>query len=367
MRDIRMSVWYSLMYTLATLATRGQGGSELLTYAFWNNKGGTGKTSLCFQSLCFYANQNPSKRILVLDVCPQANLSELLYGGLTNGGSEVLLARQGEPTRRTIGGYFESRLPSPYTAPTISASAFTSRPHDYNAAVPSNIDLIAGDPLLELQSNAMSTLANTVLPGTNAWLAIIDWLKDLLGTVEDDYDTVFIDANPSFSIYTQIALSCAHRLVLPVMADDSSRRAIQNAFSLVYGLKLPSDIYSTYAFATRLRDAGRGLPQVHVIAKNRLTQYMGPASAYSAVLRSIDDDVAALMTANPEMFTAAAPKDVVEEIRDFQTAGVVAFARGCPFYAQKPGKLDVMGRRVQVKADYLNLCVTSVQELVDTL
>lgn len=339
----------------------------MLKYAFWNNKGGTGKTSLCFQSLTFYAKQNPEARILAIDVCPQANLSELLYGGLTGNGGEVLLARQGEATRRTIGGYFEARLPSPYLPPTIVPSAYVSKPSDYNHFIPKNIDLIAGDPLLELQSNAMSTLANNVLPGTNAWLAVVDWLKDLLAAAEDQYDVVFIDANPSFSIYTQIALSCADRLVLPVMADDSSRRAIQNAFSLVYGLKLPSDIYSTYAFATRLRAAGRELPKVHVIAKNRLTQYMGPASAYSAVLKSIDDDVTELMIANPEMFTAAKVSQVVEHIRDFQTAGVVAFARGCPLYAQKPGRLDVMGKRVQVKGEYLDLCVESMQELVDAL
>lgn len=339
----------------------------MLTYAFWNNKGGTGKTSLCFQSLTFYAHQHPDERILVVDVCPQANLSELLFGGLTNKGSEVLLARQGEPTRRTIGGYFETRLPFPFTPPTISADRYVSHPHEYNSSVPKNIDLIAGDPLLELQSNAMSTLASTILPGTNSWLAIIDWLRDLLETVHDDYDMAFIDANPSFSIYTQIALACADRLVLPVMADDSSRRAIQNAFSLIYGLKLPSEIYSTYAFATRLRSAGRDLPKVHRIAKNRLTQYMGPASAYSAVLRSIDGDVKALLKTNPDMFTGTDVDEIVEEIRDFQTAGVVAFARGCPFYAQRHGKLEVMGKRVQVKKDYLDLCVSSVQGLVDSL
>ena len=91
-------------------------------YGYWNNKGGTGKTSLCFQSLTTYAHKHPKERILAIDVCP-ANLSELLYGGLTNGGSEVLLARQAEGNRRTIGGYFELRLPSPYQAPTIIADA----------------------------------------------------------------------------------------------------------------------------------------------------------------------------------------------------------------------------------------------------
>ena len=342
-------------------------GSNMLVYGYWNNKGGTGKTSLAFQSITTYAHKNPTKRILAIDVCPQANLSELLYGGLTNDGSSILLARQAEATRRTIGGYFESRLPSPFTVPTITASAYISKPHDYNAQIPDNVDLIAGDPLLELQSTAMSTLANTSIPGTNSWLSIVDWIRDLLSGIEDDYDVVFIDANPSFSIYTQIALSAADRLVMPVMADDSSRRAIQNAFSLIYGLKLPSAIYAQYAFATKLRAAGRTLPKVHIIAKNRITQYMGSASAYSAVLGSIDDDVRVLIASEPDMFTATAIETAVVDIRDFQTAGVVAFARGCPMYAQKAGRAEVMGRRVQVKQDYLDNCIESVDRLVSML
>lgn len=339
----------------------------MTVYAYWNNKGGTGKTSLAFQSLCFYAEQNPSQRILAIDMCPQANLSELLLGGLTNDGSLKLLARQGEIPRRTIGGYFERRLPSPFTVPDVVASDYICTPNDSNSVIPKNVDLIAGDPLLELQSNAISTLASTQLPGTNAWLAVIDWLRDLIEPLKGEYDTIFIDSNPSFSIYTQIALSCADRLVLPVMADDSSRRAIQNAFSLIYGLKLPSEIYSTYAFATRLSQGGRTLPKVHVIAKNRLTQYMGPASAYSAVLHSIDKDIEGLISAHPEMFTFDQVADGIVHIRDFQTAGVVAFARGCPLYAQKPGKLDVMGKRVRVDPEYLANCITAVQELVDLL
>ena len=151
------------------------------------------------------------------------------------------------------------------------------------------------------------------------------------------------------------------------MADDSSRRAIQNAFSLVYGLKLPSEIHSTHAFATRLRDSVRELPKVHVIAKNRLTQYMGRASAHQAVLRSIDSDVSSLINANPDMFTFSNIDEGVVHIRDFRTAGVVAFARGCPLYAQRPGRLDVSGKRVRVDKEYLDDCVKAVQELVDLL
>ena len=337
------------------------------TYAFWNNKGGTGKTSLCFQALTFYAKQHPDERVLAIDVCPQANLSELLFGGLTGKGSDVLLARQNEPTRRTIGGYFELRMPNPYTAPQIDAHAYIASPSDFNTAIPENIDIIAGDPILELQSNAVSTLANNQIPGTSPWIRVVDWLSDLIRALGDEYDVIFVDANPSFSMYTQIALASADRLVLPVMADDSSRRAIQNAFSLIYGLKLPSAIYTQYAFATKLLAEGRTLPKVHVIAKNRLTQYVVSASAYTAVLRSIDADVKALIAQHPGMFSAKRTADVMVEIRDFQTAGVVSFARGCPFYAQKSGRMDVMGKRVQVKPEYLENCVASVQKLVDEL
>lgn len=336
-------------------------------YAFWNNKGGTGKTSLCFQAVSAYAHKHQEEKILVLDLCPQANLSELLLGGLTNNGSRNLLARQGETLRATVGGYFQLRLPNPYSPPPFNATDFITHPREFNSTIPNNIDLVCGDPLLELQSNAISTLANNQIPGTNAWVSVIDWLSDFISQIRDSYDVIFIDANPSFSIYTQIALSSSDRLVLPVMADDSSRRAIQNAFSLVYGLKLPSDIYANYAFATRLKAAGRKLPKTHVIAKNRLTQYMGPSSAYAAVLRSIDQDLARLMESNEEIFSFSKIRDGVVNIRDFQTTGVVAFARGCPFYKLSSGRLEVAGQRIQVNEDYRLNCVKAIDELVDML
>ncbi len=325
-----------------------------LIYAFWNNKGGTGKTSLTFQAIARFAATHPKKRILVLDMCPQANLSELMLGGLNNKGSEKLLKRQGLVPRCSVGGYFQLRLPSPYTAPSFDAHDFLTKPSDFNKGIPSNIDLVCGDPLLELQSNAVNTLANNNIPGTNAWIAVIDWLKDFLNQLDDEYDFVFIDCNPSFSLYTQIALASVDRIVLPVMADDSSRRAIQNAFSLIYGLKLPSDIYSAYAFATKLTAAGRALPKVHLIVKNRLTQYMGPASAYRAVLTSIEQDIKSLLKTQPTLFTFKSVKDAFVDIRDFQTTGVVAFAKGLPFHSVCIGKQTINGHRVEVKQAYLD-------------
>lgn len=338
-----------------------------MRYAFWNNKGGTGKTSLAFQAICRYAQTHPNERVLAIDVCPQANLSELFLGGLTGNGSNKLLQQQGLAPRRTIGGYFQLRLPAPFNPPAFVAADFLTVPTQFNSLIPPNITLLAGDPLLELQSNAINTLSNTQVPGTDTWIAVIDWLNDFLAQVSNDFDVIFVDCNPSFSIYTQIALASVDRLVLPVMADDSSKRAIQNALSLVYGLRLPSNIYAAYAFNTKLENAGRKLPRVHLIAENRLTQYMGPASAYFAVLQEIEADIANLLKLHPAMFTFSNIKDGLVQIRDFQTTGVVAFAKGAPFSRLQAGRQNIGGQRVRVNEDYRINCLNALDELTAKL
>lgn len=338
-----------------------------MKYAFWNNKGGTGKTTLAFQTICELARQKPDASILVIDCCPQANLSELFLGSLQGNGGNELLSLQGGQVRQTIGGYFEKRLPTPYTPPPISSDDFVSTPQSANTLVPINIDLLAGDPLLELQANTMYTMANVSSPVSNNWIAVIHWLIDFLQNLSKSYDYVFFDLNPSFALYTQIALATTDRLILPVMADDSSRRAIQNAFSLVYGLRLPSPIYAQHAFSNQLKTAGESPPKTHLIVKNRLTQYMGPASGYAAVLRSIDKDVGDLLIQSPDDFSFQSATDSFCEVRDFQTCGVVAAARGMPFSRMNASRYDVFGQRIQVNRDQIDLALEHIQRIVSAL
>ncbi|MCF5733990.1 ParA family protein [Pseudomonas syringae] len=335
----------------------------MLTYSFWNNKGGTGKTSLVFQTVCTYAEQHPNEKVLVIDLCPQANLSEILLGGQENSGNRNLMAAHGRSPRCSIGGYFEVRLPSPFSAQGFNSRDYVLNPNQVNSSIAGNIDLICGDPLLELQAIAMNTLANANLPGVNTWLAVIDWLNDLLAQIRDEYDVVFIDTNPSFSMYTQIALAASQRVVLPVMADDSSRRAVQNALSLIYGIRLPSPIYARYTFSSQMQNANRPLPQIHLVVRNRITQYMGDASAYQAVLDGISQDLDAAIMAHPQHFTFNNSQDGLISVRDFQTTGVVSFARGCPFTQMPSGKLTLSGQRVQVKREYLDNSIEAIVEL----
>ena len=80
-----------------------------MRYAIWNNKGGVGKTFLTFVIAYKYAVEHPDKNVVMLDLCPQANLSEIVLGG--NGAGSARLEELID-SHRTIGGYFDERVKS---------------------------------------------------------------------------------------------------------------------------------------------------------------------------------------------------------------------------------------------------------------
>src|SRR5580692_1730747 len=90
------------------------------SYAIWNNKGGVGKSTITFHLASRYAEMNPKKRVLVIDLCPQSNSSMMLLGGGTTGEQHVLNLCT-EATPRTVVGYLSTviaqgagaTLPSP--------------------------------------------------------------------------------------------------------------------------------------------------------------------------------------------------------------------------------------------------------------
>lgn len=151
------------------------------------------------------------------------------------------------------------------------------------------------------------------------------------------------------------------------MADDSSKRALNNVLSLIYGLELPSTIYNDYAYNNKMTSAGLPLPKIHLIIKNRITQYMGPASAYASVLTSIDTNIATILSEQADIFTFDKIEDGIVNIRDFQTTGVVAFAEASPFSLLSVGRHDIYGNDTQVRQDYLSNCTDAISDIIAKL
>ena len=221
-----------------------------------------------------YASVNPDKVVYVIDMCPQANVSEILLGGNGHGADELANLLD-DRSRKTVGGYFDSRLEQPHKL-TGTESSFSFPVRSVNASIPKNLFLIAGDPSLEVQAEAVNQIANQSLP-RNTWRNVHSWLADLCGVLEglSPDSTIFIDCNPSFAAYTELSIVAANKLIIPCSADGSSARAIDNIGQLVYGHGVPEQ-YKLAMFSSRLVQEGMKPPSIKLVLLNRSTQYNKP-------------------------------------------------------------------------------------------
>lgn len=120
-------------------------------------------------------------------------------------------------------------------------------------------------------------------------------------------------------------------------------------------------------FKTKLETEHREIPKVHLVVKNRITQYMGSASAYDAVLSMIKNDVKEIRESNPDFFTFNNVDDGFVDIRDFQTTGVISFAKGIPFFKMTHGRKTLNGRKIAIRKEYLEKCQQEITVLAGKL
>jgi len=340
-------------------------------YALWNNKGGVGKTFLTFSLACEYAILHPDEDVLVLDLCPQANITEMFFGDKADA-PETIDALYTESPRRSIGGYFESRLTSPFIS-LPSISDFISRPSEFNRKVPTNIFLVAGDNLLELLSEAMRQASQMALP-RDAWPKVMLWLVDLIKTFTEGSQAndvaVFVDCNPSFSIYTQVALCSAEYLIVPFTADDSSRRGVENVFALLYGMA-DSELqgYARLSFTSRASEEKIDLPRLHTFVSNRVTMYKSePSSAFQAKSAPIQNVVSKALNSGKRHFVShRTMEELFAQMPDYHSVAVVASSEGCPLSRLQSGHHQIDGKTVQVNQTSITQYTKAIAKLVKRL
>ena len=345
-------------------------------YALWNNKGGVGKSYLTFQIACEYARTHQHQKVLVVDMCPQANSSSMLLGGIERG--EVALEGLSSATpSRTISGYVADRIVSPYVN-TFSGANYVTQISSQNGWVPNNLFLVCGDEELEMQA-ARIRLACDAGPD-DSWRIVHTWIRDLIEDCRNSWDqrdiTVFIDCNPSFTIYTELAISAADRLIIPFSADGSSKRAVKSVLSLVYGvLRRPGQAQSEfYRNSDRYR---MSLPQIYSYVGNRLTQMNNSsASAFRTVVLDIFNEVFRVWQTDPSNFCVhpngnPAPTSrngframFEAQINDANTASVVSGALGIPICRLTAGSKSFAGRSVQVNQSQLDKQQPNIRDFV---
>jgi chromosome partitioning protein len=349
----------------------------MAVYALWNNKGGVGKSYLTFQIATEYARTHPNQKVLVVDLCPQANVSSMLLGGIIEGESRLTeSAEQGN----TIAGYIDARITSPYITPNTGAT-FLAQPSTNNAEIPGNLFLVTGDERLELQASRVSGATNT--GPADAWRIVHSWISDLIHDIRTSWNhqenTIFIDCNPSFTTYTELAMSASDRLIIPFSADGSSKRAVRAVLSLLYGTNRARGGERS-EFAVKTEQFRMTTPKIYCYVGNRLTTInRHSATAFKQVINEIRDEVWAVWQQNPNDFCihpqgagipttrATFTRMFQYEVVDANTASVVSSALGIPIMRLAPRSYQLAGRSVLVNQSQLEKQQPNIQTLTSMI
>ena len=231
-------------------------GDEMInkSYVIWNNKGGVGKSTITFHIASVYAEKNPDRDVVVIDMCPQANVSMMLMGGGSIGEEHLQRLINGLSLGypQTVVGYITDSI---LKIDTDNLSNYIVNIHKMNDNIPTNLYLLSGDGNLELIAPLLSDRADKPPlsakdePWNNVHLIIKKLTEKNIN--KERPCTYFIDTNPSFSIYTQIAILAGKELLVPINADDSSIFAITGLFNLIWGPETPNPVYDNYTFAVK--------------------------------------------------------------------------------------------------------------------
>lgn len=345
------------------------------SYVIWNNKGGVGKSTISFHIASVYAEENTDRDVVVIDMCPQANTSSMLMGGGKQSEAKLQeLISKDEP--QSIVGYI--------TEATLMGDAnlekYITKLIDINANLTDNIYLVSGDGNLELIAPLLSERAEAtpLSVSDSPWLKIHSIIKNLTAKriSPERPCTFFIDTNPSFAIYTQLAIVGGEKLLVPINADDSSIFAITGLFNLIWGTSVMHPVYGKYTFASKAQSNDLVLPKISFLLGNRFTQKKGAAHAFKALSNEAIQKMYSEFENNPDKFEIRdRPITNIEEfenaysveLRDFNSAGVVAANQGLPLSKMDKHSYTVYGELIQVSKEQRRLCKETIVDLVRKL
>ncbi|NIZ19860.1 ParA family protein [Entomospira culicis] len=260
------------------------------SYTLWNNKGGVGKSLLTFILATEYARMHPAESVLVIDMCPQSDISQLLLGGTKGEGKNY---EKVDEKKITIGHYFNERLSHSPFALLGTESDYFIHVASYNIGMPKNIYLMCGHNSLEILAPALEATAEIKgIDGQSKHRQILGIIKDLKIPFSNKYkgaSCLFIDTNPSFSIYTKMALLAGDQLIIPCLADYGSSLALKNVFHLLYGINQNnSEIHSKYTLKEQAMMYDLSVPIIAHVIFGRSTRYdKGSAQAFKNIERGM--------------------------------------------------------------------------------
>ncbi|WLI89025.1 ParA family protein [Massilia sp. R2A-15] len=190
------------------------------TIAIFNNKGGVGKTTFCANIATHFAMTH-KKRVLVLDLDPQANITHYMLGA--------------EMAGSVVAPYYDRTIPKVHNSIVDAFDRYELGESVINTDIKEiycerfETSLIAGNPFLASFEDILSKKWNELSdPDMVGGIRISNWIHTLLQSKSEDYDYAFIDLSPSIGALNRTALLAADYFIAPMSCDIFSLVAIKN-------------------------------------------------------------------------------------------------------------------------------------------
>ncbi|MFO4537221.1 ParA family protein [Klebsiella pneumoniae] len=340
-------------------------------YLIWNNKGGVGKTFLTYNLAVEYAIAHSDEDVVVIDACPQSNVSEIILGG--NGvGEENLNNLRDRNT--TIAGYIKERFSNSPLARLGNESSYFVKAHSVNPKMPNNLYLLPGDVDLDICSRLIAHIGSS--PVKEAWKKSRSLLIDLIASFEADKTiserpkTFFIDCNPSFASYTELGVVASNRVIIPCTADAASIRGIKNLVKLIYGVSIDSTEQDEMFldFNKEAKQSKIEFPKLHLFVQNRSrTNESDAVKAFKSHAEEIKRITSELLKTHPHLFTDESIDDRVKHVKDGNTLAAIINHEGCPLSNLQHKSYTIYGMATQANKAQIDALEADVNGVVSCI
>ena len=192
------------------------GESMSTAVAFFNNKGGVGKTTLACNYAAYEAGND--KSVLILDLDPQCNSTQLVLDD--DQWSDIYEDRD-RSERKTVMGLLRN----------IRAGNSDLETDALDSIVPAarfGVDILPGHPSMSIFEDILSEAWGQFRAGLPAGARRTIWLRSLRDEVMDDYDVIVVDVSPSLGAINRSALVGSDSFVTPMAPDLFSLYALDN-------------------------------------------------------------------------------------------------------------------------------------------
>lgn len=178
--------------------------------AFFNNKGGVGKTTLLC-NVAAYLSIYHGKRICVVDADPQCNATQYFFK------ESVISSIYDEYRSFTIYNVIEP----------LSVGEGYSKKLDPRRSASFKVDVIPGDPRLALTEDLLAGDWGSAKAGDVRGIRTNLVFSELLSRL-DDYDLVLFDVSPSLGAINRAILLAVDYFISPMSIDIFSLKAFEN-------------------------------------------------------------------------------------------------------------------------------------------